>query len=268
MEVDWITFAAQLVNFLILIWLLQRFLYGPITAAMARREARIADRMAEARDARRTAEDEKTRLREEREDLESRREDILAEARKDAEELRGELETQAREEVDRKRRAWLGHLEDERHQIVGSLQERVYRFILETVRRLLRDFADTELAAQTAREFARRLEALDEDARARLSGASADAEGPLVVESGLDLPEEARAHVAHAIRGILDDEDARIRFDTDPDLLIGLSLTAGDQTVRWSGERHLDRLEDTVREAIEARTDTARDGGARKTADA
>ncbi len=263
MEIDWITFAAQLVNFLILIWLLQRFLYGPITAAMARREERIADRMAEAREARQSAEDEEKRLREEREELEQRKEKIIAEAREGAEALRDELEAKAREEVDEKRRAWLGHLEDERHQIVAGLQERVYRFILDTVRRLLRDFADTDLAAQTAREFARRLEALDEDARKRLSSAAADADEPSTVESGLDLPEEARERIAQAVRAILDDEDAALRFETDPDLLIGLSLTAGDQTVRWSGDRHIDRLEDTVREAIEARS-----GGAREAADA
>ena len=44
MQIDWITVAAQIVNFLILVWLLQHFLYGPITRAMQRREQRIAER--------------------------------------------------------------------------------------------------------------------------------------------------------------------------------------------------------------------------------
>ena len=44
MQIDWLTVAAQIVNFLVLVWLLQRFLYRPITDAMARRDpARIAD---------------------------------------------------------------------------------------------------------------------------------------------------------------------------------------------------------------------------------
>ena len=49
MQIDWLTVAAQIVNFLVLVWLLQRFLYGPITRAMARRETRIEDRLADAR---------------------------------------------------------------------------------------------------------------------------------------------------------------------------------------------------------------------------
>jgi F-type H+-transporting ATPase subunit b len=47
MQVDWITVAAQMINFLVLVWLLKRFLYGPIIKAMDEREAQIAERMRE-----------------------------------------------------------------------------------------------------------------------------------------------------------------------------------------------------------------------------
>ena len=42
MQLDWITVAAQIVNFLMLVALLRRFLYRPVLDAMARREGRIA----------------------------------------------------------------------------------------------------------------------------------------------------------------------------------------------------------------------------------
>ena len=51
MQIDWLTVAAQIVNFLVLVWLLQRFLYRPITEAMARREERIESRLSEAKNA-------------------------------------------------------------------------------------------------------------------------------------------------------------------------------------------------------------------------
>ena len=51
MQIDWLTVAAQIINFLVLIWLLQRFLYRPITNAMARREARIEERLSDAKPA-------------------------------------------------------------------------------------------------------------------------------------------------------------------------------------------------------------------------
>ena len=48
MQIDWLTVAAQAVNFLVLVYLLRRFLYQPVVAAMTRREERIAQQLQEA----------------------------------------------------------------------------------------------------------------------------------------------------------------------------------------------------------------------------
>ncbi|HAB91660.1 MAG TPA: F0F1 ATP synthase subunit B, partial [Pseudomonas sp.] len=46
MSIDWITVLAQIANFLVLLWLLKRFLYRPILDGIDAREAEIARRMA------------------------------------------------------------------------------------------------------------------------------------------------------------------------------------------------------------------------------
>ena len=48
MLIDWFTVAAQAANFLILVWLLKRFLYQPILKALDAREQRIAAELADA----------------------------------------------------------------------------------------------------------------------------------------------------------------------------------------------------------------------------
>ena len=48
MELDWFTVAAQIGNFLLLLWLLKRFLYRPILDAMAARQQRIDAALTEA----------------------------------------------------------------------------------------------------------------------------------------------------------------------------------------------------------------------------
>ena len=45
MQIDWLTVSAQLINFLVLVWLLKRFLYRPVMDAMQRREQHIAARI-------------------------------------------------------------------------------------------------------------------------------------------------------------------------------------------------------------------------------
>ena len=45
MLIDWFTVSAQAINFLILVWLLKRFLYRPVLAAIDAREKRIAQQL-------------------------------------------------------------------------------------------------------------------------------------------------------------------------------------------------------------------------------
>jgi F-type H+-transporting ATPase subunit b len=48
MQFDWTTFALEIVNFLVLVWILQRFLYKPVTGAIAARKAAIDKTLADA----------------------------------------------------------------------------------------------------------------------------------------------------------------------------------------------------------------------------
>ena len=56
MAIDWMTVSAQIVNFLLLVWLLKRFLYQPVLSAMDRREQDIAERLGAALDREQQAE--------------------------------------------------------------------------------------------------------------------------------------------------------------------------------------------------------------------
>lgn len=45
---DWFTVGAQVLNFLVLVWLMKRFLYKPVLDAIDAREKRIAQSLADA----------------------------------------------------------------------------------------------------------------------------------------------------------------------------------------------------------------------------
>ena len=61
MQIDWWTLGLQAVNFLVLVWLLQRFLYKPVMRLIERRRQNVEKAFAEAEDARRKAEDGRRR---------------------------------------------------------------------------------------------------------------------------------------------------------------------------------------------------------------
>jgi len=251
-EIDWLTIAAQIVNFLVLIWLLQRFLYKPITNAMARREQRIEQRLSDARKAREEAELEARTLRDKQQELEDSKDVLQQQARKDADNLHKLLEAGVRDEISRKRSAWLAHLEDEHDETLQLLEKKMARQVVDTVRRILADFADTELSGQVASEFVLRIEALGADDRARLAEAAKNNREKALIESGLELPAPMRGRITRALHECLE-QDIDVHYQIDRSLLLGVRLTLGGQQVEWSASQHLEKLGDLLREVLESR---------------
>jgi F-type H+-transporting ATPase subunit b len=84
MLIDWFTVAAQLVNFLILVWLLKHFLFKPITNAIDTREKRIATELANADAKKADAEKERVAFEKKNQDFDQQRTALMNKATEDA----------------------------------------------------------------------------------------------------------------------------------------------------------------------------------------
>lgn len=250
MQIDWLTVAAQIVNFLVLVWLLQRFLYKPITEAMRRRETRIEDRLREAAAARRQAEDEAETLRRRQADLDDRKADILSGARDEARVLRERLEDDIRREVEDKRAAWRAHLAAEQAALVSSLQRQAGHRVIELTGRILSEYAGSGMTERTAAAFAERLAGLDGQTRNRLATAALEADHA-VVETGAALDGPAKGRITRALRKALG-TDIDVDYRQDDGIVMGARLTIGDVTAEWSAARYLDRLSAELDEVLDA----------------
>jgi F-type H+-transporting ATPase subunit b len=49
MQINWFTVIAQVINFLVLVWLMKKYLYKPILQAIDDREKKIASELADAK---------------------------------------------------------------------------------------------------------------------------------------------------------------------------------------------------------------------------
>lgn len=82
MLIDWFTVIAQIVNFLVLLLLLRRFLYRPILDAMQARERKVAERLESAAQERIRAEEERERYKALTEELRQRQSENKARPKK------------------------------------------------------------------------------------------------------------------------------------------------------------------------------------------
>ena len=127
MSIDWITVTAQLANFLVLVWLLKRFLYRPILDGIDAREAEIAERM---QIAARTEEDAKATEADYRAQLaalQSEQATMSEAARQRAEKERDTLLAEANNRIERERTAWMAHLDEEARSFKGKMQRTAVR---------------------------------------------------------------------------------------------------------------------------------------------
>lgn len=251
MQIDWLTVAAQIVNFLILAWLLHRVLYRPLNRAIEARGQEVNRRLAEAEAARQTAEAAQREHHQAVLALEREREATLQAARDEADALRHDLTEKARAEIATRRATWEAQLDDEKAAFLGRVRQRAGQSFVTLTRRVLSEMADRDLVEQMARVFALRLVALGDDAIAPLKDALARGEVPEVLSS-YPLSTDAQSTVAAAICAALGDASAAPRFRHAPEIDAGIVLALGSRHVGWTIGEHLDTFEQDVADVLRA----------------
>jgi len=255
--IDWVTVAAQIVNFLVLVWLLQRVLYRPLTRALKTREEEIKRNLREAESAKETARAEAEAHRQALRELEELRSARLAAVEEEAADLLAEMTEKAHRELNERRAGWQGQLEEEKAAFLDRLRRRAGEAFTMLARNVLMEMADEDLADRIAHVFAHRLSTLDTDEKELLRSAVERAEA-VSIRSTFPLSSSARKLVAEAVERVLDGE-VKIDFREDPDLECGIVLVIGSRHIGWTIGEHLDALEDDVGRLLDARTDAGGD---------
>jgi F-type H+-transporting ATPase subunit b len=247
MLIDWFTVAAQIVNFLLLVWLLKHFLYGRILRAIEARERGIAERLAGADAKDKAAAEQLVLYQEKLQSFEQQQQDLLARARLEAGKQQSEMLAQAREHVRALEAGWAADLERERSAFLTDLRRRAASEILALARQTVADLACVDIQRCAIQAFLEKVRALDRDACRSL------AKGDLSIRTAFDLPETARAEVEQALRDQAH-MPVTLRFERAPGIGLGIELRGNGWRIGWNSESYLETLEESLRKALDERT--------------
>ena len=235
MQIDWWTLGLQTVNFLIVVWLLSRFLYRPVRRIIQDREAsdrklsEEARAKAEAADAmrrdyeRKMAEFAEQRRRKEAElqnAVEKERDAILREAREKSDALLAE--TRAK-------------LDDERQDALNDLKSEIAALAADLARKALAPGASAQAALRLATEH---LDSLSPQELAELRNDVSSAEGAVVVVTAAPLEDEMRSAWRSELSERLGPE-LKVDFDADPELIGGAEVHFPHAALRLSVAQRL-----------------------------
>ena len=249
MLIDWFTVAAQALNFVILVWLMKRFLYKPILHAIDEREKRIATELANADMKKAEAKKESDEFKLKNEQLDQHRAALMSKATKDANAERQRLLDEARQAADALSAKRQETLRSEEHNLHQAISHRTEQEVFAIARKALTDLSSTSLEERMSAVFIKRLRDMDGPAKTSLDKALKKASEPALVRSAFDLPEKQRAAIQNALNESFSAE-IKIRFETAPDLISGIELTTNGQKVAWSIADYLASLEKGVDELL------------------
>ncbi len=245
MQVDWVTVTAQLVNFLILVYLLKRFLYAPVLAAVDRRQARITGHLDEAARREGLAAKAEETFQQRLEEMERTRSQALARLEQEVAAERNERMTALRDEIAAARDHWREAIEREQERFVRALSAASTELTVDLARRLLSDLADETLEARVVQRFRVRLETLDAEQRELIRAAS----GAVEIHTGFDLEDAARESIRSTLRTTLS-IGRDVEFKRSPTLVCGIELVSGHARVGWNVASHLEQLERGAGDAL------------------
>jgi len=245
MSIDWITVAAQIANFLVLVWLLKRFLYRPILDGIDAREAEISRRMQEAVTAKEESENEQNAYREKVALLNQAQSEMTETIRKSAEAQRDALVAAARDGLAQERADWQSQLELDTRHYFDRLNIASANALLALTRKALTDLADENLEKQIAQRLAAQIKPLLADLDATATKA--------VVSSQSQLSIDAQKAFETALKACL--PNISVQFATAGTQAAGIVLRIGGSEVSWTVDSYIAALEESVRDRLRENSD-------------
>lgn len=238
MEFDIWSFALQLVNFLILVWLLQRFLYQPVRRIIEQRRTAVDSKVAEAEKARKTAEDEKDRLAAANvafeEEKRARLDKLHGELEAEKARVVGEAQKKAQALIDDSRK----QIESERADALKTMEGEVAVLAADMVAKIL-TARPTEPTAIIAKfeDYAR---ALPEDERRNLARSAA---AGVKIVSALPLDANGESAWRDALARVFG-ASVDATFANDPSLIAGADLHFPHAVIKLSAADALAKLKE------------------------
>jgi len=242
MLIDWFTLCAQVLNFLILVWLMKRFLYKPILQAIDAREKRIAEALADAAAKMTDAQKEQDDFQHKNEEFDRQRAALLNQATEESETEGQRLLDEARKAADAFSAKRMETLQNDAHNFSEALGRRVQEEVFAISRKALTDLATTTLEERLGEVFTRRLRELDGPAKELLAEALKTASGPALIRSAFDLPAEQRTAIQNSLNETFSAE-VRVKYESASELISGIELTTNGQKVAWSIAEYLTSME-------------------------
>jgi F-type H+-transporting ATPase subunit b len=250
MRIDWWTLALQTANVVILIWLLARFLFRPVTEIVARRQDQANKLLADAAEVRRQADDARADLERARADIAAGRDNVIADAHAAAETERTALLARTNEEMAKLRVEAEAAISRDRLAMEKMLIDRTRDLSVEIARRLLGRSGPAAGVDAFLAELCQQVRALSPQERAAFMQTPEEDDSVEAVTAAPLSPEQTE-RVRSAIGEAFGGKPALV-FRSEPAVIAGIELHSRHAVIRNSWRNDLDHIREELNRVDES----------------
>jgi len=257
MHIDWFTFAAQIVNFFVLVLILRHVLYHPILEALEARRRTVENAVSEAATARETAERDRKALSEERDAYGHQKAELQKRLAEEMETERARLLDAARRELEELSTGWKRRIADEKASAGRLLAELAGNELLSITRQMMRDLSDSELDAAMVRTFLRRWHETPPAELKHHHELLQDGRNTIRIRTSAALSDKLRDEISQIVSGDLGIAElatsaiSRLHYEVAPELIGGIEICIGDRRIAWTFAEYLSTLEERLHAILE-----------------
>jgi len=238
MLIDWFTVGAQAVNFLVLVWLLQHFLYKPILTALDAREHTITATLAAAAagqtEAQKSRDEMTGKLKAFDDEHAARMAQSALEVQKERDRLLDAARREATDLVTKQRTA----LRADASSLTDQMTRLATAEVVSIAGKAFNDLASADLDERLGGVFTQRLRQMSKEARSAFATALEQAGMSAVVRTRSLLNDAEKATLRNAVNEAFS-ADVHLAFETVPAGDYGIDLSAGGQRLAWGIQAYI-----------------------------
>jgi len=250
MGIDLFTFTAQVINLIVLLFLLRKFLYIPVLKAVDERQKIISAELNSAKNARRRADLLVREYETKMQKLEAQKQEILIIVKEQAERLSAQLQAEAKQQYKKSQQQWKERLISEQNNFDAALQKMVAEHFNRFAQKALREMAGTEINDLMLAQLKERILHLPAKENKDYAAAFAAKKG-ITIECAKPLSAENKADLETFLRTQWNLPDKfKFTYVISPELLGGLALQADEQRIEWSLNGYLQDFRKNMNDEI------------------
>jgi len=256
MKVNWFTVIAQVINFLILVWLLKKFLYKPVLDAIDAREKKITSRLEDAKNKKEEAQKEQDDYVEKNKQFDAQKKDLMDKAIADTKTQKDKLLENARQDVDALHAKQQKAVTEMQDNLKKDLAQKTQQEVFDISRKVLTDMASVSLEEQATKLFVSRLGALKDEGKQQFMDAFKSGTKPVLIQTAFELTKQQQTEITKAVDEILGKE-TEFQFKTAPEIISGIELTGNGYKLAWSISAYLTSLQNNISETLKEKPPAA-----------